>query len=143
MGKERAAWNVTLSKYYTYISIYTPENSCLKMVLYKNAQKSPKCIYTSGIIQNQYTNLLLLCHTCRTNLIAITPRIKLHPSKFYTLLKGNNSVKEKLILWSFHIWLQMLCHFQEKYLPAFLPTHSDSYWARHTALSLNKIKYPV
>jgi len=30
--------------------------------------------------------------------IAITPSIKLHPSKFYTLLKENNSVKEKLIL---------------------------------------------
>lgn len=96
-------------------------------------------MHQSGIVQNFYTNLLLLYDTCKPNFIAATPSLKLHPSKFCTQLKGNNNVKEKQILLSFHIWLQMSCHIQGKYLPAFLLTCSDSYWARHTAVSLNKI----
>lgn len=111
----------------------------LKWSLQELTKNPLKCTHSSAILQNWYTNLLLLCHTCKPNFIAATPSIKLHPSKFYTLLKGNNNVKEKLMLWSFHIWLQMLCHIQGKYLPAFFLTCSDSYWARHTAVSWNKI----
>lgn len=102
-------------------------------------KKPLKCIYQGIIIQNVYRNVFLLCQAYKPNFIAATPSIKLHHSKFYTLLKGNNNVKGKQILWSFHIWPQMLCHFQGKYLPAFLLTCSDSSWARHTAVSLNKI----
>lgn len=42
----------------------------------------------------------------------VTWNMKVHLLKLYTLLKKYNSVKEKLILWSFRFGLQMGCHFK-------------------------------